>query len=88
MGFHFFQPDFYDGNRVIFTAKCENGVVTKAWYHTSVPALSTDSHKSSSYSHEPSVDGFSNPEDFYDWYWDDFFDYYDAESYYYDHRGK
>lgn len=36
----------------------------------------------------PSVDGFSNPEDFYDWYWDDFFDYEDAEDYYYSHGGK
>ncbi|MBQ1734541.1 MAG: hypothetical protein II038_06640, partial [Lachnospiraceae bacterium] len=36
----------------------------------------------------PSVDGFSNPEDFYDWYWDVFFDYEDAEDYYYSHGGK
>ena len=28
---------------------------------------------------------FSNPEDFYDYYYDDFFDYYDAEDYWYDH---
>lgn len=36
----------------------------------------------------PNVEGFSNPEDFYDWYWDDFFDYEDAEDYYYSHGGK
>lgn len=28
---------------------------------------------------------FSNPEDFYDYYYDDFIDYYEAEDYYYEH---
>ena len=36
----------------------------------------------------PSVDGFSDPDDFYYWYWDDFVDYEDAEDYYYSHGGK
>lgn len=36
----------------------------------------------------PSVDGFSHPEDFYDWYPDDFVDYEDAEDYYYAHGGE
>ena len=40
------------------------------------------------YDNSPSVDGFSNPEDFYDWYYDDFFDYYEAEDYYYSHGGS
>ena len=34
------------------------------------------------------VDDFNNPEDFYDWYWDDFVDYEDAEDYYYEHGGR
>lgn len=36
----------------------------------------------------PSVDGYSDPEEFYYWNWDDFVDYEDAESYYYAHGGK
>ena len=30
---------------------------------------------------------FYNPEDFYDYYYDDFMDYYEAEDYYYEHCG-
>ena len=33
------------------------------------------------------VDAFRNPEDFYDWYIDDFIDFEEAEEYYYDHGG-
>ena len=47
---------------------------------------STRSTQTSKY--EPSVEGFFDPEDFYDWYWDDFFDYEDAEGYYYEHGGE
>lgn len=36
----------------------------------------------------PSVEGFSHPEDFYDWYPDDFVDFEDAEAYYYAHGGE
>ena len=36
----------------------------------------------------PSTDGFVHPEDFYDWYYDDFWDYEEAEEYYYSHGGK
>ena len=36
----------------------------------------------------PSTDGFYHPEDFYDWYKDDFIDYEDAEEYYYEHGGN
>ena len=44
--------------------------------------------KSSSHAYDPDVDGFTDPDDFYDWYKDDFFDYEDAEEYYYDHGGE
>lgn len=43
---------------------------------------------SSSIGTGPSVDGFSDPADFYEWYWDDFVDFEDAEEYYYSHGGK
>ena len=36
---------------------------------------------------DPGVEGFSHPEDFYEWYRDDFYDYEDAEDYYYEHGG-
>ena len=35
----------------------------------------------------PDTDGFYSPEDFYDWYYDDFFDYEEAEEYYEEHGG-
>ena len=36
----------------------------------------------------PDVSGFSNPEDFYDFYSEDFDGYYDAEDFYYEHGGR
>ncbi len=36
----------------------------------------------------PNVSDYADPEDFYDWYRDDFDDYEDAEDYYYSHGGK
>lgn len=36
---------------------------------------------------DPDVSGFYNPDDFYEFYYDEFFSYEDAESYYYDHGG-
>ena len=45
-------------------------------------------HGSSSPDPEFKVDDFTDPEDFYDWYWDDFVDYEEAEEYYYNHGGR
>lgn len=36
----------------------------------------------------PKVSGFSDPEDFYYWYYDDFYDFEEAEDWYYAHGGK
>ena len=80
--------DFYSGKNLIFTARCINGVVTQVWDERDDPIKPYVPDENHSTTTEPSVDGFSNPEDFYDWYWDDFFDYYDAEKYYYEHGGK
>ena len=38
-------------------------------------------------SYAPDTDSFYSPEDFYDWYYDDFFDYEEAEEYYEEHGG-
>lgn len=35
----------------------------------------------------PDVSGYYDPEDFYEWYYDDFSDYEEAEEYYYEHGG-
>lgn len=80
--------DFYEGKKRIFTARCIDGVVTEVWDERDDPVKPYVSDKDYSFSTGPSVDDFSNPEDFYDWYWDDFIDYYDAEDYYYEHGGK
>lgn len=80
--------DFYSGKNLIFTARCINGIVTQVWDERGDPIKPYVPDKNHSATTEPSVDGFNNPEDFYDWYWDDFFDYYDAEDYYYEHGGK
>lgn len=65
---------------------CIKKVVKLLSSHSSGP--STVKSGTGGLNNEPSVDGFSHPEDFYDWYWDDFFDYEDAEDYYYSHGGK
>lgn len=80
--------DFYQGQNRIFTARCVQGKVTEVWDYRNDPIRSYVPAKSAAYSREPDVSRFKNPEDFYDWYWDDFFDYYDAEDYYYEHGGK
>ena len=36
----------------------------------------------------PNLGGFSDPEDFYYWYYDDFYDFEEAEDWYYAHGGK
>lgn len=79
--------DFYDGKNLIFTARCINGVVTEVWDYRDDPVKPYAPGNEHTLSTGPSVDGFLNPEDFYDWYRDDFFDYYDAEEYYYAHGG-
>lgn len=79
--------DFYRDGQCIFTARCVQGVVTQVWDNRDRPAVSHAPSGNSGVSTEPSVEGFYSPEDFYDWYWDDFFDYYDAEDYYYAHGG-
>lgn len=80
--------DFYDGEDLIFTARCVNGVVTEVWDERDNPVKPYVPDGNYTSPAEPSVDGFSDPEDFYDWYRDDFFDYYDAEDYYYEHGGR
>lgn len=82
--------DFYQNGKCVFTARCVQGTVTEVWDNRDNPQTPYVPSNSGgkTYDTGPSVDGFSNPEDFYDWYWDDFFDFEDAEDYYYSHGGK
>ncbi len=78
--------DFEDSNgAVIFTARCLFGRVTQVWdnrddpweRNSYTPAYDPDPFDAKDYSH---------PDDFYYDHYDDFWDYEDAENYYYEHR--
>ncbi len=56
--------------------------------YSSTSDKSNSGKKETTYSNEPSVEGFSNEEDFYDYYYYDFFDYEDAAAYYRKHGGR
>ena len=79
--------DFYQNLTCIFIARCARGYVIEVWDHPE-PEPEQPSHKVSSATNpawDPDTDGFTNPEDFYDWYYDEFFSYEDAEDYYNEH---
>lgn len=82
--------DFYQNRERIFTARCVQGEVIEVWdwRKGNTSSYVPKGNSSGSSMLDPSVDGFRNPEDFYDYYWDDFFDYEDAEAYYYEHGGE
>ena len=83
--------DFYENGRVIFTARCLWGSVAQVWdkrNRSPSTYTSTKKKKQTFSSNDPVVGDFTNPEDFYDWYYDDFFDYEEAEDYYYSHGGE
>jgi len=44
--------------------------------------------KKSGGAYYPDVSGYSDPEEFYYWHPDDFYDFEDAEDYYYEHGGE
>lgn len=73
--------------KVIFIARCVNGVVKQVWderkeaqvnpYPAKKPTNPTTSKKFDS-----DVDEFGDAEDYYDWYYDDYYDFEDAEEYF------
>ena len=83
--------DFVSNGRVVFSARCVQGKVTKVWdtrsspYKQSGGSSKSGSSKSSGTSRKKSdpydASSYAHPEDFYDWYYDDFWDYEDAEDY-------
>ena len=87
---------FYKDGKIIYVVKCLDGRVSEISnlrYRLSSSGSSSGhssgSSSSSSGSLVPSPDTkyFSDPEDFYDYYYDDFLDYEEAEDYYYSHGG-
>ncbi len=77
--------DFEDSNgAVIFTARCLFGQVIQVWDDRDNPWV----RKSYTpvYDYDPfDAQDYSHPDDFYYDHYDDFWDYEDAENYYYEH---
>lgn len=85
---------FYENKRMIFSARCYFGSVKEVWDHRNEPpALNMYYLRKSSQQQKDEDDpfnakGYLFPEDFYVDHLDDFYDFEDAEDYYYDHGGK
>ena len=86
----YYWYDYY--GMMTFWAGCEDGIVIKIGDHRDYPKKPFEPGRHTGYGPYidpgPEVDGFSNPEDFYDFYSEDFDGYYDAEDYYYEHGGR
>lgn len=86
--------DFYQNGRRIFTARCMYGSVKQVWDERGKAAQpkKRSSGKSTPRKEEDddplNAKDYRFPEDFYEDHWDDFFDFYDAEDYYYEHGGR
>ena len=84
---------FYKDGRLIFSVRCLHGSVDQVWAdRDEPPASSAKSFRKSSVREEDEDDPLNAkdylfPEDFYEDHFDDFYDFYDAEDYYYDHGG-
>lgn len=86
--------DFYRNGRLIFTARCMSGSVKQVWDERDKAAQPKERSSGKSTPRKEEDDDPLNakdyrfPEDFYEDHWDDFFDFYDAEDYYYEHGGR
>ncbi len=85
--------DFYDGDTLIFTARCVQGKVTQVWDKRDNLTNSTTSGSTKKYSstttsdNDPyNADSYSHPDDFYYDHYDDFYDYEEAEAYWEAHN--
>jgi hypothetical protein len=78
---------FLKDGKLIYSARCVQGKVVEIRDDRNKKTGSSRP-KTGTSSSEPSVEGFSHPEDFYEYYWEDFFEYADAEDYYYEHGGR
>ncbi len=74
------------GDKTLYYASCEKGSVVRVHDYRDHPKPPADTGVD--ISPYPDVSFFSNPEDFYYFYADDFDGYQDAEDFYYEHGGK
>ncbi len=85
--------DFYQNGRVVFSARCLSGSVEQVWdnrYKVVLPKAYSSGKSSKKKENEDdplNAKDYLFPEDFYEDHFDDFFDFYDAEDYYYEHGG-
>ena len=89
--------DWIRDDYVVYSARCMHGMVVQVWDYRAKPwkkvKSSTTTHKKATTSAKKDSDPleartYSNPEDFYDDNYYDFFDYEEAEDYYYEHGGQ
>ena len=86
--------DFLQNGKIVFSARCVRGKVINVFDYRSNPLTPTDPEElarliaKTLYPSEKEVKEFYHPEDFYEWYYDDFYDYEEAEAYYYSHGGR
>jgi hypothetical protein len=83
--------DFKVNGSTVFTARCVQGRVTQVWdfrdQDTSGSSFKPSASSKSSADTDPyHASDYSGAEEFYDNYYDDFFDYDDAEAYYNEHH--
>lgn len=77
---------WYQNGKTLYFATCQKGTVTNVGDYRDHPKSQTGNRVD--VTPYPDVSDFSNPEDFYDFYSEDFDGYYDAEDFYYEHGGK
>lgn len=83
--------DWYNNKGyLIFSARCYGGTVHEIWDYQCNPRRPFTSYgETYSTSKEEDIyhaSDYTNEEDFYDDHYDDFFDYYEAEEYYWEHH--
>ena len=77
--------DFKDGNKTIFSVRCENGEVTDVWDYRNIKPVKP---KKVSEEDRYNASDYRNAEDFYDDNYYAFHDYYQAEKYWREHHDK
>lgn len=77
---------WYKDGKTLYFATCAKGSVVNVGDYRDHPKSRTGNRVD--VTPYPDVSDFSNPEDFYDFYSEDFDGYWDAEDFYYEHGGR
>lgn len=75
----------YGSNSGPYYGKTETSAVSNG---VKKPVYGSQNSGGDNGAYDPRVAEFSHPDDFYEWYYDDFFDFEEAEDYYYSHGGE